>query len=330
MSCLFPISGWRSSSRNENGNYPIVFSISKGDPSRPVSVPCGRCVNCRLNHSSQWAIRSMHEVHYYDYNSFVTLTFDDDHLFNRENPMTVIQRDLQLFMKKLRKRVVMPNPYPKGHHLREWWIQENGIRFYGCGEYGEERLRPHYHILLFNWDFPDKELWQERQGYKLYRSSLLESIWPYGFSTIGDVSLQSAGYVARYCTKKINGDLMDQQDPDGFYHYERINGDTGEIKMVKPEFSVQSRNPGLGRRFYDEFKHDIYRHDRIIMDGKKFLPPKYYDKLYRAEFPNEFSKISRKRVDKAMDRFKNKDDPSSLQKYRVSVTKFKQLVRDLQ
>ena len=92
--------------------------------------------------------------------------------------------NFQLFMKRLRKK------------------HKHKIRFFHCGEYGEKNQRPHYHALIYNHDFSDKRLFKERKNIKLYTSKELEELWPYGFSTIGDVTFQSSAYVARYIMKK--------------------------------------------------------------------------------------------------------------------------------
>ena len=44
------------------------------------SVPCGRCIACRLNHNNSWAIRIYMESRTCKYSSFLTLTYDDKHL----------------------------------------------------------------------------------------------------------------------------------------------------------------------------------------------------------------------------------------------------------
>lgn len=152
MPCYFPMQGFRSKTLTDNGKRKIVFSKNQGFEDLPVTLPCGQCIGCRLEHSRQWAIRCLHEASLHEHNCFLTLTFDDEHLPKSES---LDVRDLQLFMKRLRKE------YGKG------------IRFYACGEYGEKYYRPHYHLCLFNHDFHDKYLWKMSNDKPLYRSKSL-------------------------------------------------------------------------------------------------------------------------------------------------------------
>ena len=103
-----------------------------------IKLPCGQCIGCRIDRTKQWAIRCIHESKLHNKNCFITLTFNDEHL---DSAGSLQKRDFQLFMKRLRKR--FPN---------------DNIRYYHCGEYGEQLNRPHHHACLFNFDFPDKKL----------------------------------------------------------------------------------------------------------------------------------------------------------------------------
>lgn len=148
-----------------------------------LRLPCGQCVGCRLERSRQWALRCVHEASLHDSNLFVTLTYDDEHLpeFN-----SLYYPDFQKFMKRLRKK----------------FSREN-IRFYMCGEYGETTLRPHYHVILFNFDLPDRRLYRRsHSGDHLFTSEILTKIWGKGFCPFGNVTFQSAAYTARYIMKK--------------------------------------------------------------------------------------------------------------------------------
>jgi hypothetical protein len=131
----------------------------------------------------------MHEAKMHPKNCFITLTYNNEHL---PSDGSLNYEVFQLFMKRLRKK------YGKG------------IRFYMCGEYGDKLGRPHFHACLFGHDFADKKLWKTTDSKsKLYRSAELEKLWPYGFSSVGDVTFESAAYVARYIMKKVSGDASE-------------------------------------------------------------------------------------------------------------------------
>lgn len=182
----------------------------------------------------------------HDQNSYITLTYADEH-WPKDGSLDYT--DFQKFMRRLRKKV-------------------GPVRFFMCGEYGEgERKHPHFHALLFGYQFPDLKFWKNSPGgYPTYRSALLESLWPVGFSIIGSVTRESAGYVARYCMKKVTGDLAEA-------HY---GGRT-------PEFARMSLKPGIGAEFFEKFESDVLPVDYVIVDGYKMPVPRYYEKLYKGD-----------------------------------------------
>ena len=244
----------------------------------------------------------MHESQMHTENSFITLTFNEDELWNRNNPMSLDKSEFQKFMKRLRKKL------------------GKKVRFFHCGEYGEKNLRPHYHALLFGHDFPDKEIWSTRDGIELYTSHTLEELWPFGFSTIGHVTYQSAAYCSRYILKKQRGEGA----PD---HYTWID-DCGEIRNREPEYCTMSRKEGIGYEWFQKYKSDVYPHDYVVLDGKQFKPPRYYDKMLPEE---ELEAIKAERI-KNIDTVKEYDyekmqrlfDKEELKNY-----KLQRLVRDL-
>lgn len=304
MPCYKPLTGWYGRDLTSNGKFPIVFDPGKAsDPTDPQDIPCGQCVGCRINRSKQWALRCMHEASLYRDNCFVTLTFEDDYLKTRENPWSLDVKDTQLFMKRLRKRF------------------GSGIRFYLCGEYGEHKGRPHYHVCLFNFDFPDKSLYKIVNGNRLYTSEILHELWPFGHCVIGDVTMESAGYVARYVMKKVNGDAAKD-------YYIWADFETGEIHPLKPEFTTMSRRPGIGKGWLDKFKTDIYPSDFVTVKGKKYMPPKYYDKILEAEFPMEMLSIKADRENKVLDRLDDLTPERLSVREKLQLRRADQLVRN--
>lgn len=261
MPCFHPLRAIRG-----GGGIKIVSSDSA---IYNLTLPCGRCRGCRLERSRQWAVRCMHEASLYEHNSFITLTYDDAHL---PPDLSLNHKHFQDFMKRLRKRF------------------GSNIRYYMCGEYGSQLLRPHYHALLFNHTFNDLSIWKKTAaGSSLFRSAVLESLWPFGFSSIGAVTFESAAYVARYIMDKQTGE-------DSQLHYAVVNPDTGELTYRKPEYNRMSLRTGIGAKWFDMFKNDVYPHDRVIVDGVKTKPPRYYDKLLARQNQSEFDSIRDKRM----------------------------------
>lgn len=215
--------------------------IKKNPWSDPIKVPCGQCIACRLNRASDWATRIMHEKKMCGCACFVTLTYNDENVprvigHDGTEYGTLVKRDVQLFLKRLRKE-----------------IEPKKIRYYLCGEYGDKFGRPHYHVIIFgqsaNRDF-------ER---------LLQSVWPFGFISVGTVSFDSAAYVARYCTKLLTG-------PKKIWYEER---------NILPEFSLMSRRPGIGASWLEKYGNEVKTHHNVVVKGKKMAPPRYYrDKVY--------------------------------------------------
>ena len=215
------------------------------------------------------------------WNCFITLTFNDEALWDyraRGIPATDIwsvhKREWQLFMKRLRK------------------MYGSGIRFYACGEYGEKHGRPHYHACVFNHEFKDKKLWRMSNGIPLFRSSSLELLWPFGYSSVGAVTFQSAAYVARYILKKVSGSPSHK-------HYAHTCSQTGLISQRQPEFVLMSRRPGLGRTWYNRFRDQVYPRDEVVVGGKVVKPPRYYDQLQEMEAPEAMLRIREERQRKA-------------------------------
>lgn len=239
----------------------------------PIEVPCGQCIGCRLERSRQWAIRCMHEASLHEENCFITLTYNPENL--PEDGSLHVEA-FQKFMKRLRKEYA-----PKK------------IRFFHCGEYGDKMGRPHYHACLFGIDFPDKKSHNTRQGI-VQSSDTLARLWPFGFNVVGDVTFESAAYVARYITKKVTGEKA-------LEHYTDIDYTTGEVLAErKPEYVTMSRRPGIAHGWFEKYKGDVFPSDNIIVRGKEMKPPKYYDRQYEIIDEEAMKKIKGQRVAKAV------------------------------
>lgn len=280
MPCYHPISGWQSPVPNENLKHPVYFKKSN-DPSwapglafRAIKLPCGRCIGCRLERSKQWAIRCVHEATLHDQNCFITLTYDNEHL---PEGGTLVKEHYRDFIKRLRQHVRYREKkagIPKEERTK--------IRFFHCGEYGDRFQRPHYHACIFGFDFEDKEIFKDERGVKLYISETLKKIWGKGHVTIGEVTFESAAYVARYITKKITGKKA-----------------VGHYNGRKPEYTTMSRRPGIASAWFDKFSSDVYPGDYVVLRGRKLKPPRFYDSMYEHIDPETFKDIKLKRLEKA-------------------------------
>jgi hypothetical protein len=297
MACFHPLQAYQCSDGS------IIFSERKGDVVRSLSLPCGQCRGCRLERSRQWAVRCMHEASLHEHNCFITLTYDNDHC---PTDRSLNYGDYQRFMKRFRKR-----------------FKDSTIRFYMAGEYGEKFERPHFHACIFGFDFPDKTLWKRTpSGSLIYRSKSLEDLWPFGYSSVGDVTFESAAYVARYVMKKRTGKGVGD-------HYETTDFETGEIKDRVPEFNRMSLKPGIGYEWYRQFSSDIYPHDYVVINGRESRPPKFYDKKFADDFPEEFEALQFQRFVDAVDRFDDNTDERLRVKEQVLEAKFSRLNRSI-
>lgn len=256
----------------KSGKRPIVFKHGGSFSGVPLRIPCGQCIGCRLEHSRQWAMRCMHEKQLYSDNVFLTLTYDNANL---PEDGSLDKLHFTLFMKRLRKRI--------------WKDQKRLIRFYACGEYGEKTMRPHYHALLFNCEFYDKKLYERGQSYNLYTSETVSELWPFGDNRLGDVTFETAAYVARYVVKKVRG-------PDSWQAYQWVHPVTGVIYDRVPEYTVMSRMPGIGMEWFRKFGAHAYAHDSVIVRGKAVKPPRFYDGKYELLDSAGMARVKRKRV----------------------------------
>lgn len=211
-------------------------------------------------------MRCMHEASMHETNSFLTLTYDDEHLPARKQ---LHYPHFQGFMKRLRK------------------MGGQGIRFYMCGEYGPQTWRPHYHACIFGWDWPDKKhLKTTDAGEKIATSEILQRLWPHGMASTGAVTFESAAYVARYCVQKITGRGAEA-------HYARTD-EKGPYQLT-PEFNKMSLKPGIGARWFQQYKTDVYPHDHVIIRGVPTKPPKYYDTLLKRTDRATFDELKERR-----------------------------------
>lgn len=255
MACYSPKTAWLAADGR------LMLSASPGVV-REFQIPCGQCIGCRIKRKQQWTVRLVAERKLHQDASFLTMTYDDRHLPAHG---ALEYRHVQLMLKRLRKK----HPELKLRH------------FTSC-EYGGQTRRPHYHMILFGYDFQaDRTQWrQTKKGEKVYRSAELESVWPYGNAEVGNVTPQSIAYVAGYCVKKITGVASPDQ-------YTRLDPSTGELVQIPPEFARMSLRPGIGYGFLQKYAAELLVHDAGIVDAQKLPLPTYFEKYLEENYPEE-------------------------------------------
>lgn len=207
-------------------------------------VPCGKCLWCRLQRQKEWFIRLTHENDGHETSCFTTLTYDQHNvpktLSNDKHQIETLKPDdLKNFWKRLRIDI-------SGRGLKGWpgILPGTGkkIKYFACGEYGEDGDRPHYHAIIFNLD----------------PSTNLEQIWGLGFTRTDVVTPNRLAYVAKYISKKQYGKNTKE-------HY---NG-------REPEFARQSL--GLGEKYVDTNPQLLWD-GHIKYKGQELRIPRYYEK----------------------------------------------------
>lgn len=204
---------------------------------------------------------------------FVTLTYDDDHL---PEYGALVKEHLQKFIRALR---------------------DHGLKFsyFACGEYGEKLERPHYHVLLFGCWPDDTYTWAMRKNYLYYRSATFEKFWTKGFVEFSDVSPGNCEYVAGYIRKKLHG----KKDETYWDHYERV-ADDGALYYLPEEFALMSKKPAIGKRWLEQNWRDVYPRDAVIMNGREWPVPEYYDKWLKEHKSDLWESVKQQRKDRAL------------------------------
>lgn len=209
----------------------------------------------------------MHEASLREQNCMVTLTYDNEHLPERGS---LDRRAFPLFMKRLRKR-----------------IEPERVRYFHAGEYGERFKRPHYHALLFGFDFGDKVLAGRRGDFPVWSSVVLSGLWAQGRCEIGTVSFESAAYVARYVVKKLAGDELAA--------HVRVDLESGDVVELEPEYCTMSRNKGIGFEWFRRYGGEVYPSDGVVCRGQLVKPPRFYDSQFELESPEVFDEVRKSR-----------------------------------
>lgn len=258
-------------------------------------IPCGKCIGCRIKQREDWTTRIELEARNYPKEEvwFITLTYDDDHVPGMivktgeimrkvqytwkpgekrpDSVQILLYEDIQKFLKRLRK------------------AYRGKLRYFVAGEYGEQTARPHYHMILYGWKPTDLENLYKIHHNGYYTSKWMTDLWGMGQIQIAQAVPETYRYVAGYVTKKMYE--IDGNKANQYY----------ELGQTKP-FACMSLKPGLGDRYYQEHKEEIWRRGYIqCTNGKKAQIPRYYEKQMEAENPERLWRIKKNRQKNAME-----------------------------
>lgn len=230
-------------------------------------LPCTQCLECRLSQAREKAVRCVHEASMHPRNAFVTLTYAPEHLPSPK----LIYEDWQNFAQRLRDDAYN---LETGERLQ--------IPIMVTGEYGETNKRPHWHAIIFNWR-PDDIYHTEKnpRGEELHQAHSLDKLWQgRGKANFGDVTIDSAGYVARYATKKL---------------VHGIDHDFQPIHKMSSKYAI-------GKSWLEKFWPDVFLQGHCVLaDGSKVPIPRYYEKWLKEYRPADWlNYVTRIKVDRQL------------------------------
>jgi len=223
---------------------------------------CGKCPDCKAAKARDWGIRIGHHAEHLEEqgipSSYVTLTYNEKSL---PHGATLLPSDIVKTFKTLRN-------------------DGKSFKYFQCGEYGEEFLRPHHHVIFLGEAFTsDRKLARTRHGRPIWSSDQLSRAWPHGNHEIETVNFAAGCYVAGYTTKKLHSQPIERTDPA-----------TGETWDVLPSYITMSK--GIGTDWFNKYSDDIYPHDFVqLNDEKTARPPTWYDHLHSLRDPESWKAI---------------------------------------
>lgn len=250
MECIRPLKAGFDS------DYNLTFSQKKFNKELSAfELPCRKCLACRLNTAREKAIRCVHEAQMHEKNIFLTLTYSEDHIENNR----LEYKSFQDFMKRLRKHIEYSEPfYDKNKHRISYMV---------TGEYGKLTKRKHWHAIIFNYHPTDPQHIRTTERDELvYTSQELSNLWGKGLIEFGSVTLDSAGYVARYSAKQLTHGKDNEHD-------------------YRPIHKTSSKR-AIGKSFLEKYHADIFNYGYVVLpNGQRAGIPRYYEDWYKETYP---------------------------------------------
>lgn len=296
--------------------------VKSGKYRRINIIPCGQCIECRLQYSREWATRIMLEKQY-GYNGkpypdgtawFLTLTYADEYLSTFKTidtetgelfeGISLNKNDIPNFFKRIR------NHFP-----------DMKIKYLQCGEYGGKTLRPHHHAIVFGLPLPQEEfkkVGMNNLNQPTWEWKPLSDIWGLGYVNIGRVTWESAAYVARYTLKKANS-----KDNNWYL-----------AQGMLPEWISMSN--GIGEWYFEHNKNKIYKTDSVPVlnksKGVNVKPPKSYDRMLKEMDPALYEKVKAMREQNGITQeslLRHQTDLTPEERRKVSEARMKQVMKDI-
>lgn len=157
---------------------------------RFITVPCGKCLECKIQYQNQWFIRLYEESKLHMQICFVTLTYRPKSLpfyVDRNTGQiyaTVYKRHVQNWLKRFRTR------------FERQYGRVKKFKYFITSEYGPRTHRPHYHCIFFGLNrqeiAPLLHEWYKMYGY-------FKASWINPFDDKHKTNAMR--YVAKYCSK---------------------------------------------------------------------------------------------------------------------------------
>lgn len=261
--------------RGKEGDYYSFITFAK----------CGYCEQCIAEKSNNWVVRNHYEQQAHEKKAFITLTY-------AENPIILVKKDLQDFLKRLRIKLDRAG-LPK-------------IRFFGNGEYGILNNRPHKHLIIYGWtDEHAKYLGLNKKHNLIFQSKIIQDTWGLGRTTIQEFCNYEIPYISLYTTpqeefarayklslsklnkikkKAIENLRMPNEQRKNLLttleEYEKeLEEEKGKYKLVK-EYNTWSKSLGW-EEFFKEFKRNEkdYPFKEYIEDKEFSTPTPWVKKL---------------------------------------------------
>lgn len=263
-------------------------------------VPCGQCLSCRINKVRRWTFRLLLEYLSHKNSIWVTLTYNDQFV-----PNIYIDKEGQIFEGNQGQKTLHPD------HMRLFIMRlrkqlgTQKIRYFYCGEYGDQTKRPHYHLCIFGMDIKQK--------------NLLTMCWtdPKSKISMGHISVdyltpQNIRYTCGYALKKLT--KKGDEKLDGVYpEFIRHSLGIGKYSIEKIAKSLTCKSAELYYLTYDdiprtfnvmdkEYPIDRYTRHKLLQmlnkeqdalnKGKLRFKKEMFDLHTRAQNSKEFSKSS--------------------------------------